>query len=184
MESNKTSFSSKLFSLGYSLCTGHNMWNSNGKKHQCPGLKNHQLLIKTYQPYSWLILLYSAQEDSDSEYVRAIYEASDIVFRRQRSPWLWDDRLIDFIQHSTLQLFVFKLWVRHRYRLLLSLFLSFLCLLTFYLNRLFVLTPGGFKWRNILSTLHGFTNKVNIKSQWWFYQNLLSSGYCREKTGI
>jgi len=59
----------------------------------------------------------NAQEDSDSEYVRAIYEASDIVFRRQRSPWLWDDRL-------------------------------------------FVLTPGGFKWRNILSTLHGFTNKV------------------------
>ena len=37
MESNKTSFSSKLFSLGYPLCTGHNMWNSNGKKHQCPG---------------------------------------------------------------------------------------------------------------------------------------------------
>ena len=35
----------------------------------------------------------NAQEDSDSDYVRAIYSASDIVFKRQRSPWLWDDLL-------------------------------------------------------------------------------------------
>ena len=59
----------------------------------------------------------NAQEDSDTDYVRAIYDASDIVFQRQRSPWLWDDRLFAF-------------------------------------------TPTGYKWRNILATLHGFTNKV------------------------
>ena len=34
-----------------------------------------------------------AQEDSDSDYVRAIYSASDIVFNRQMSPWLWNDLL-------------------------------------------------------------------------------------------
>ena len=33
----------------------------------------------------------NAQEDSDTDYVRAIYKASDIVFQRQTSPWLWDD---------------------------------------------------------------------------------------------
>ena len=59
----------------------------------------------------------NAQEDSDSDYVRAIYSASDIVFYRQRSPWLWDD------------------W-------------------------LFSLTPLGVKFRGILGTLHGFTEKV------------------------
>ena len=59
----------------------------------------------------------NAQEDSDSDYVRAIYSASDIVFKRQRSPWLWDD------------------W-------------------------LFSLTPLGLKFRGILGTLHGFTEKV------------------------
>ena len=35
----------------------------------------------------------NAQEDSDSDYVRAIYSASDIVFNRQMSPWLWNDLL-------------------------------------------------------------------------------------------
>jgi len=35
----------------------------------------------------------NAQEDSDTDYVRAIYSASDIVFQRQRSPWLWSDLL-------------------------------------------------------------------------------------------
>ena len=59
----------------------------------------------------------NAQEDSDSDYVRAIYSASDIVFYRQRSPWIWDD------------------W-------------------------LFSLTPLGVKFRGILGTLHGFTEKV------------------------
>ena len=33
----------------------------------------------------------NAQEDSDTEYVQAIYTSSDIVFRRQASPWLWSD---------------------------------------------------------------------------------------------
>eukprot|EP00092_Neocalanus_flemingeri_P050507 GFUD01058405.1.p1 GENE.GFUD01058405.1~~GFUD01058405.1.p1 ORF type:complete len:344 (+),score=69.90 GFUD01058405.1:108-1139(+) len=33
----------------------------------------------------------NAQADSDTDYVRAIYAASDIVFQRQRSPWLWGD---------------------------------------------------------------------------------------------
>merc|ERR1712241_858235 len=59
----------------------------------------------------------NAQEESDTDYVRAIYEASDIVFQRQRSPWLWDPRL-------------------------------------------FSLTPTGHKFRSILATLHGFTDKV------------------------
>eukprot|EP00090_Calanus_glacialis_P028920 TRINITY_DN46369_c0_g1_i1.p1 TRINITY_DN46369_c0_g1~~TRINITY_DN46369_c0_g1_i1.p1 ORF type:complete len:512 (-),score=129.35 TRINITY_DN46369_c0_g1_i1:4-1539(-) len=35
----------------------------------------------------------NAQADSDTEYVRAIYGASDIVFQRQKSPWLWQDWL-------------------------------------------------------------------------------------------
>ena len=74
----------------------------------------------------------NAQEDSDTPYVRAIYQASDIVFQRQRSvfivaeiyqlencrsPWLWDDLLFSF-------------------------------------------TPAGFRWRKILGTLHNFTKKV------------------------
>ena len=58
-----------------------------------------------------------AQEDSDSDYVRAIYGASDIVFYRQRSPWLWVD------------------W-------------------------LFSLTPSGVRFRSLLATLHGFTERV------------------------
>ncbi|KAM4807534.1 cytochrome P450 4V2-like [Rhinophrynus dorsalis] len=32
-----------------------------------------------------------AQSNSDSEYVQAIYEMSDIVHRRQKMPWLWPD---------------------------------------------------------------------------------------------
>jgi len=35
----------------------------------------------------------NAQQVSDTDYVRAIYEASDLVFQRQRSPWLWNDWL-------------------------------------------------------------------------------------------
>jgi hypothetical protein len=33
----------------------------------------------------------NAQANSDTEYVRAIYAGSDIVFKRQASPWLWSD---------------------------------------------------------------------------------------------
>jgi len=33
----------------------------------------------------------NAQQCSDTDYVRAVYEASDLVWARQRSPWLWDD---------------------------------------------------------------------------------------------
>jgi len=33
----------------------------------------------------------NAQENSDTDYVRAIYRSSDLVFLRQRSPWLWND---------------------------------------------------------------------------------------------
>ena len=32
-----------------------------------------------------------AQQCSDSQYVKAIYEASDLVNKRQTSPWVWDD---------------------------------------------------------------------------------------------
>ena len=35
----------------------------------------------------------NAQANSDTDYVRAIYKASDIVFHRQTSPWLWEDWL-------------------------------------------------------------------------------------------
>merc|ERR1711892_675591 len=35
----------------------------------------------------------NAQANSDTDYVRAIYKASDIVFERQTSPWLWEDWL-------------------------------------------------------------------------------------------
>ncbi|XP_063314162.1 cytochrome P450 4V2 [Pelobates fuscus] len=34
-----------------------------------------------------------AQRDSDSDYIRAIYEMSDFVHRRQKMPWLWPDIL-------------------------------------------------------------------------------------------
>jgi len=34
-----------------------------------------------------------AQANSGTDYVKAIYAASDIIFQRQRSPWLWDDRI-------------------------------------------------------------------------------------------
>jgi cytochrome P450 family 4 subfamily V len=33
----------------------------------------------------------NAQQCSDTDYVRAIYEASELVFVRQRSPWIWGD---------------------------------------------------------------------------------------------
>ncbi|KAM9329052.1 cytochrome P450 4V2 [Gastrophryne carolinensis] len=32
-----------------------------------------------------------AQSNSDSEYIKAIYEMSDIIHRRQKAPWLWPD---------------------------------------------------------------------------------------------
>ncbi len=32
-----------------------------------------------------------AQANSDTEYVRAVYASSDIVFKRQSFPWLWSD---------------------------------------------------------------------------------------------
>ncbi|XP_009675001.2 cytochrome P450 4V2 [Struthio camelus] len=34
-----------------------------------------------------------AQENKDSEYVRAVYRMSDLIQRRQKSPWLWPDRV-------------------------------------------------------------------------------------------
>ena len=58
-----------------------------------------------------------AQTNSDTDYVRALYSASDIIFQRQRSPWLWNDRI-------------------------------------------FAITPAGFRMRRNLRTLHGVTNKV------------------------
>ena len=33
----------------------------------------------------------NAQADSDTEYVRAVYAGSEIVFKRQTFPWLWSD---------------------------------------------------------------------------------------------
>lgn len=38
----------------------------------------------------------NAQENSDTEYVRAVYRSSDIVFQRQTKPWLWSDRLFNY----------------------------------------------------------------------------------------
>ncbi|NXS60511.1 CP4V2 protein, partial [Brachypteracias leptosomus] len=35
----------------------------------------------------------SAQENKDSEYVRAVYRMSDLIHERQKSPWLWPDRV-------------------------------------------------------------------------------------------
>lgn len=58
-----------------------------------------------------------AQANSGTDYITALYAASDIIFQRQRSPWLWDDRI-------------------------------------------FAITPAGFKWRKYLRILHGYTNKV------------------------
>lgn len=34
-----------------------------------------------------------AQSNSDSEYIKAIYEMSDLIHRRQKMPWLWPDFL-------------------------------------------------------------------------------------------
>ena len=64
----------------------------------------------------------NAQEDSDSDYVQAVYGAGDIVFKRQISPWLWPD------------------W-------------------------LFCLTPSGVRFRSLLATLHGFTERVIKEKQ-------------------
>uniref|UniRef100_A0A8C5LS84 unspecific monooxygenase n=1 Tax=Leptobrachium leishanense TaxID=445787 RepID=A0A8C5LS84_9ANUR len=35
----------------------------------------------------------NAQKNSDSDYIRAIYEMSDFIHRRQKMPWLWPDIL-------------------------------------------------------------------------------------------
>ncbi|KAG9479846.1 hypothetical protein GDO78_011724 [Eleutherodactylus coqui] len=37
-----------------------------------------------------------AQSNSDSDYIKAIYEMSDLIHRRQKMPWLWPD----FIYHK------------------------------------------------------------------------------------
>ncbi|XP_068445341.1 cytochrome P450 4V8 [Clinocottus analis] len=37
-----------------------------------------------------------AQSQSDSEYVKRVYKMSDIVSRRQRSPWFWPDFLYNY----------------------------------------------------------------------------------------
>jgi cytochrome P450 family 4 subfamily V len=33
----------------------------------------------------------NAQQCSDSDYVRAIYEASELIAYRTRAPWIWND---------------------------------------------------------------------------------------------
>jgi len=35
----------------------------------------------------------NAQENDDTDYVKAVFRSSEIVFQRQRSPWLWYDKL-------------------------------------------------------------------------------------------
>ncbi|XP_028263336.1 cytochrome P450 4V8 [Parambassis ranga] len=37
-----------------------------------------------------------AQSNSDSEYVRSVYKMSDIVSRRQRTPWFWPDFVYNY----------------------------------------------------------------------------------------
>ena len=37
----------------------------------------------------------NSQEESDTDYVRAVYRSSEIVFTRMRSPWLWSDPLFN-----------------------------------------------------------------------------------------
>ncbi|XP_060679852.1 cytochrome P450 4V2-like [Hemiscyllium ocellatum] len=37
----------------------------------------------------------SAQNNSDSEYIRAIYKMSDLIHRRQKMPWFWPDFLFN-----------------------------------------------------------------------------------------
>ncbi|XP_070779515.1 cytochrome P450 4V8 [Enoplosus armatus] len=37
-----------------------------------------------------------AQSNSDSEYVKSVYKMSDILSRRQRTPWFWPDFLYNF----------------------------------------------------------------------------------------
>ena len=41
---------------------------------------------------------------------------------------------------------------------------------------MFLFTPAGYKWRNVLATLHGFTNKVIKERQAEFKANKLGSG--------
>ncbi|XP_029292888.1 cytochrome P450 4V8 [Cottoperca gobio] len=37
-----------------------------------------------------------AQSNSDSEYVKSVYKMSDIISRRQRTPWFWPDLVYNF----------------------------------------------------------------------------------------
>ncbi|XP_018420787.1 PREDICTED: cytochrome P450 4V2-like, partial [Nanorana parkeri] len=39
-----------------------------------------------------------AQNNSDSDYIKAIYEMSDIIHRRQKMPWLWPDFVYSRLQ--------------------------------------------------------------------------------------
>ncbi|XP_068134766.1 cytochrome P450 4V2-like [Hyperolius riggenbachi] len=39
-----------------------------------------------------------AQDNSDSDYIKAIYEMSDIIHRRQKMPWLWPDFVYSRLQ--------------------------------------------------------------------------------------
>lgn len=59
----------------------------------------------------------NAQEDTNSEYVQAVYGASQVIHIRWKSPWLHNETI-------------------------------------------FNLTPTGARMRKVLSTLHGFTDKV------------------------
>ncbi|XP_069833808.1 cytochrome P450 4V2 [Dendropsophus ebraccatus] len=39
-----------------------------------------------------------AQSNSDSEYIKAIYEMSDLIHRRQKMPWLWPDFIYAYLR--------------------------------------------------------------------------------------
>ncbi|KAM3939828.1 cytochrome P450 4V2-like [Leptodactylus fuscus] len=39
-----------------------------------------------------------AQSNSDSEYIKAIYEMGDFVQRRQKMPWLWSDYIFSYLK--------------------------------------------------------------------------------------
>ncbi|XP_065452869.1 cytochrome P450 4V2-like isoform X5 [Chrysemys picta bellii] len=42
----------------------------------------------------------SAQNNRDSEYVRAIYKMSDLIHHRQKSPWLWSNLMYPMFQEG------------------------------------------------------------------------------------
>uniref|UniRef100_A0A8D0CDS3 Cytochrome P450 4V2 n=1 Tax=Scleropages formosus TaxID=113540 RepID=A0A8D0CDS3_SCLFO len=41
-----------------------------------------------------------AQDNSDSEYVRSVYKMSDIITRRQRTPWFWPDFIYNLLREG------------------------------------------------------------------------------------